>query len=241
VARPFLRPLIVWPLAALAMSVAVFICFALWPFMGRRQAFWFIAPKYLALMAKAFGIHPQVEGWERLPEGIRKGDQPVIFFGNHASLFDPPLVVATLPTHPVFIAKKELAYVPVLGWVIWLAQFILIDRSNRARAIASLHDAAKRIHAGQSIIAFPEGTRTRSDEVLPFKKGVFNLAIDAQVPLVPLAIFGGREILPADDWRVKGGTYRMVLGEPIESSQFPDPDALREVCERELKQLLAGS
>jgi 1-acyl-sn-glycerol-3-phosphate acyltransferase len=236
--RPFLRPLLVWLLGALALALAVLLCFLLAPFLGGPEAFWAVAPRYIRGTATAFGIRRRLEGWERLPEDLRSGVRPAVFIGNHTSLFDPPLLISTLPSRPVFVAKKELARVPFLGWVIWLADFIFIDRGRRESALRSLADAAVRIRAGQSLAAFPEGTRSVEGGPLPFKKGVFALAFEAGVPVVPLAIHGGRDILPRGTWRVKGGTYRMIVGAPLESTAFPDAEALRVAAEEAVRRLL---
>jgi len=225
--RPLLRPWIVWIFGSLALALSVVLCFLLAPFMGGRRAFWLVAPRYIRGTARAFGIRRILEGWEALPGAIREGSQPAMFVGNHASLFDPPLMISTLPCCPVFVAKRELIRVPFLGWVIWLAGFIFIDRSRIQASRRSLKEAAERIRAGQSIIAFPEGTRSRDGHLLPFKKGVFNLAFEAGVPVVPFAIHGGAEVLPKGTWRVKGAAYRIRVGEPMEPKAFKDADALR--------------
>ncbi len=239
--RPFLRPLLVWTFGALALALAVLLCFLLAPFLGGPGAFWIVAPRYIRGTAAAFGIRRRLEGWESLPEDLRSGSRPAVFIGNHTSLFDPPLLISTLPDCPVFVAKKELARVPFLGWVIWLARFIFIDRADRASARRSLADAARRIHDGQSIAAFPEGTRSADGRLLPFKKGVFALAFEAGVPIVPLAIHGGLEILPRGTWRVRSGPYRITVGQPLESGRFPDAEALRVAAEAALRDLLEGS
>lgn len=237
--RPFLRPLLVWIFGAPALAVAVALAFttALLRWNGSK-GFWAIAPGYIRLMSWLFGIRRSMEGWEDLSPEIREGRQAAIFIGNHTSLLDPPLLIATLPSHPVFMAKRELAFVPFLGWVIWLADFIFINRGHRGDALKSLDLAAQRIHDGQSIAAFPEGTRSRTGELLPFKKGVFNLAWEAQVPLIPLAILGGRHILPADDWRVAPGPYHMRIGQPVEPKDHPNAEALRLALHASVQDLL---
>ncbi len=232
--RPWLRPLLAWAFAAPALAVAVILAFlAAGLHRSGPRGFWTIAPRYIRMVAALFGIDRRLEGWEALPEAIREGRQPVIFIANHASHFDPPLLISTLPSHPVFIAKRELGRVLFLGWVIWLAGFIFIDRGNRVQAQASLVAAAKRIHDGQSVVMFPEGTRSRDGQLLPFKPGSFKLAVEAGVPLIPVAIHGGSGILPKGDWRVQGGPYRMVIGSPL-SSEGRDPAELMAEAHRVL-------
>lgn len=238
--RPFLRPLLVWALAGPSMALAVLAGLLLSPFRGRRRAFWCIAPGWVRQVARAFGIRRRLEGWERLPEAIRSGRQPALFIANHASHFDPPLLVSTLPCPSVFMAKKELGRVPVLGIAIRMAGFILLDRQHGRRALASLQDAARRIREGQSVTAFPEGTRTRTGEVLPFKKGVFVLAREAGVAVVPMGILGGRAILPRGTWRVAPGRYTVRVGEPLDPGAFPDAETLREAARTAVLGLLEG-
>jgi 1-acyl-sn-glycerol-3-phosphate acyltransferase len=220
------------------LALAVTVCFLLTPFLGGRRAFWTIAPGYIRLTAWMFGIRRQLSGWDGLPEALRSGKSAAVFVGNHSSLFDPPLIISTLPCRPVFIAKQELARVPFLGWVIWLAGFIFIDRSRRERAVRSLADAAQRVRDGQSVAAFPEGTRSREDELLPFKKGPFALAFEARVPVVPLAIRGGARILPPGSWRVSGGAYEIRVGAPLDPAAFDSADALRGAAESALRDML---
>jgi 1-acyl-sn-glycerol-3-phosphate acyltransferase len=236
--RPFLRPLLVWIFGALALALSVCLCFLLAPFLGGPGAFWLVAPRYIRGTARAFGVRRELEGWEELPHDLRSGARPAVFIGNHTSLFDPPLMISTLPCRPVFVAKRELARVPFLGWVIWLAEFIFIDRRDRSAAMASLEEAAIRISAGQSIVAFPEGTRSPDGRLLPFKKGAFALAFKAGVPVVPFAIHGGPGILPKGAWRVQRGTYRMIMGTTLESSAFSDAEGLRQAAESAVRGLL---
>jgi 1-acyl-sn-glycerol-3-phosphate acyltransferase len=236
--RPFLRPLLVWILGAMALALAVCLCFLLAPFLDGPAAFWLVAPRYIRGTARAFGIRRELEGWEALPGDLREGRRPAVFIGNHTSLFDPPLMISTLPCRPVFVAKRELAGIPFLGWVIWLADFIFIDRRDRASALASLREAAARIRSGQAIVAFPEGTRSRDGNLLPFKKGAFALAFEAGVPVVPFAIHGGSEILPKGAWRVRGGSYRITMGEPLDPAAFHGHDGLREAAESAVRRLL---
>jgi 1-acyl-sn-glycerol-3-phosphate acyltransferase len=204
----------------------------------KRRGFWKAAPAYIRLMAWGFGIRRELEGWEALPEALRNG-APAIFYANHASLLDPPLIVSTLPSRPVFVAKQELRWVPVLGWAIWLAGFILINRRHQRQAYASLAHAAHQIRAGQSVAIFPEGTRSEDGAVLPFKRGSFSLAMEAGVPLVPMAIRGGHAILPKGAWRTRGGPYVLTVGEPLDPAAFSDAESLRAAAEARLREMLS--
>lgn len=236
--RAFLRPALAWFLGGAALALSVALCFLLAPFAGGSRAFWWVAPWYIRGTARAFGIRRHLMGWEELPEELRDGRRPGVFIGNHTSLFDPPLMISTLPCRPVFMAKQELVWVPFLGWVIWLAGFIFIDRGDRLAALGSLERAAQRIRAGQSIVAFPEGTRSPDGQLGPFKKGAFALAFEAGVPVVPLCIHGGSSILPKGTWRVEGGSYRISVGTPLEPGDFLDAEALRKAAEAAVRGLM---
>jgi 1-acyl-sn-glycerol-3-phosphate acyltransferase len=165
-------------------------------------------------------------GWERMPDAIREGRQPVIFMSNHESQMDPPVLIAALPLPAVYIAKQELKYLPFIGWAAWAAGVIFIDRRDRERALRSIHDAALQIRGGKSVVIFPEGTRSRTGQLLPFKKGGFALALDAGVPIIPIATVGGFQVLPRGTLRFRPGRYLVLVGEPVDPADHPDRDAL---------------
>ncbi|HKY61226.1 MAG TPA: lysophospholipid acyltransferase family protein [Gemmatimonadota bacterium] len=142
-------------------------------------------------------------------------ERPFLFMSSHRSVFDIfALFLAT--RHSLrMVAKRELFLIPVFGWALWMCGFIPIDRSNRESAIRSLDEAARKVREGISVLVFPEGTRGRGDELLPFKKGGFVLALQAGVPVVPIAILGSERIMPKGSFRVGRGRIRVRLGRPI--------------------------
>jgi 1-acyl-sn-glycerol-3-phosphate acyltransferase len=180
-----------------------------------------------------------MEGWERLPEAIREGRQPVIFMSNHESQMDPPVLVAALPLPAVFIAKKELQYFPFIGWAAWAAGVIFIDRGNRERSIRSIQDAAQQIRDGKNVVIFPEGTRSRTGEMLPFKKGGFALAMEAGVPIVPLATVGGHHVLASGSLKIRPGRFRLRVGDPVHPAEHQDRDALMAEVRSRIEALVA--
>jgi 1-acyl-sn-glycerol-3-phosphate acyltransferase len=142
-------------------------------------------------------------------------DKPHIYVMNHQSMLDIPAAFASIPANMRFVAKKILQYVPVLGWYMMATGMIFVDRANRAQAVGSLKRAAAKIRGGKSIIAYPEGTRSRDGRILPFKKGVFVLALEAGVPIVPVAIEGSGKVLPSDSFALRPGEVRLKVGRPI--------------------------
>ena len=141
--------------------------------------------------------------------------KPYVFMSNHQGFFDIPAACATIPNNIHFVAKKSLGYVPVLGWYIRVAGHILIDRGRRQEAMRSLELAGAKIAKGKSIIIYPEGTRSRDGVIRPFKKGPFVMALAAQVPIVPVAIEGTKDIMTKGGIRMRPGRVRIRLGEPI--------------------------
>jgi len=151
-------------------------------------------------------------GFERL-----KWNQPAILMANHASYMDVPALIAACPVPLRFVARKEVFKVPIMGAAMRATDQISVDRSNRERAIESLNRAAKKIADGRTILVFPEGTRSVDGELQPFKKGVFMLALEAGVPIVPIGVSGTRNIVPRGGWMFRPGRVRVVVGAPIET------------------------
>jgi 1-acyl-sn-glycerol-3-phosphate acyltransferase len=227
----------VWALATVPLTV-VAILLAI-PVLGRRRAFFTMGPLFARGMAWFCHIPFTLRGWDLMPEEIREGRQPVIFMSNHESQLDPPILVAALPVPAVYIAKKELQYVPFIGWAAWVAGVIFIDRGDRDRAVRSIRDAARQIRGGKNVVIFPEGTRSRTGQMLPFKKGGFALAQDAGVPIVPMATVGGFHVLPSGSLRIRPGRYTVILGEPVHPTDHPDRDALMKEVRTRIENLVA--
>jgi 1-acyl-sn-glycerol-3-phosphate acyltransferase len=144
--------------------------------------------------------------------------RPHIFVMNHQSMMDIPCAFAVIPANIRFVAKHTLKYVPFLGWYMALTGMIFINRSDRREAMRGLALAGERIRAGANILAFPEGTRSKDGRILPFKKGPFLLALEAKVPIIPVAIDGTGRVLPSGGFRLHRSEIRMKLGAPIETA-----------------------
>ena len=149
-------------------------------------------------------------GLEHIPR-----DQPVIYASNHSSMFDIWALFATLPGSVRFVAKRELFRIPVLGRAMLAVGHVPIDRTARKRAFEAYDEAARMIRGGTSVVVFPEGTRSRTGELLPFKNAPFGLAIAAQVPIVPVYVHHTFEILPKGAWRLRPRPIRLVVGQAI--------------------------
>jgi 1-acyl-sn-glycerol-3-phosphate acyltransferase len=173
----------------------------------------------------AAGTPVQVVGLDRIPR-----DQPVVYASNHTSMFDIWALAATLPGSTRFVAKEELGRIPLVGLAMRRAGHIMIDRFNRARAFEAYEKAAETIRSGISPIVFPEGTRSPTGELLPFKNAPFGLAIAAQVPIVPIYVDGTYRILRKGGLRLRPMPIRVQIGEPMPTSGLSadDRDGLRD-------------
>ena len=171
--------------------------------LGRVWVRWILA---------TFRVRVDVAGLENVPTHA-----PVILMSNHQSLADIAAIVTTLPRSLRwrFVAKKELVRVPIFGQALVASGHIIIDRGDRAKAVESLHRAAERIRAGTSVIVFPEGTRSPEGQLRLFKSGPFHLAIESQVPIVPVTVSGSQRITPKGELLVHQGRVKITYGTPI--------------------------
>ncbi len=174
---------------------------------------------------RAAGTPVLTDGLERIPRGT-----PVVYASNHSSMFDIWALFATLPESTRFVGKRELARVPLIGPAMQRAGHILIDREVKRRAFEAYERAAARIRSGFSAVVFPEGTRSRTGDLLPFRNAPFLLAIMAQVPIVPVYVHNTFQILPKGAVRLRPRPIRVVIGDPIPTASLApdDREALRE-------------
>lgn len=168
-----------------------------------------------ALLLKLIGIPIAVEGLEHLVPG-----QTYVYAANHRSQFDIFVLLVTLPGDFGWVAKKSLFQIPIFGQAMGRLGNISVDRDNLQEAIRSLNQAATLVQSGRSVIIFPEGTRATSRELLPFKKGVFIMALKAGQPIVPISINGTLAIQPRGSLHLRPGPVKVVIAPPIDPRDF---------------------
>jgi 1-acyl-sn-glycerol-3-phosphate acyltransferase len=175
---------------------------------GRWQHF--CARMWSWLILKTSGIRVRVEGLENAASS-----KTAIYCSNHASAMDIPILFVYLPVQFRFLAKRSLFHLPFLGWHLRRSGHVSVDRMRPHEALKGFDRAAQRIREGRSVITFPEGTRSRTGETLPFKAGSFYLAVLAQVPIVPITLNGTRDVLVPDTYHVRSGQTEMIIHPPI--------------------------
>jgi 1-acyl-sn-glycerol-3-phosphate acyltransferase len=150
--------------------------------------------------------------------------RPTIYVSNHQSTLDIPAHFVAVPVAFRYVAKSQLVWVPFIGWYLWLAGHILVNRANRQAAISSLERAGRKIRGGTNIFLYPEGTRSPDGRILPFKKGPFALALEARVPICPVTIEGTGSIMPKNSWNIVPGPVHVKIGKPIDTTGFAAND-----------------
>jgi 1-acyl-sn-glycerol-3-phosphate acyltransferase len=180
------------------------------------------------------GIRYRVHGREHIPK-----NRAVVFCSNHESNVDPPVLFQALHKRLHVLFKAELTKIPVLGPVMVAGGFVPVERDRREASMASIERAAESIRDGNSFLIFPEGTRSRTSELLPFKKGGFIMAIKAHAPIVPVAVSGGRAAMQKGSWLVRPVMVDVRIGEPVATDSYTldDRDQLIEVVRERIEEL----
>jgi 1-acyl-sn-glycerol-3-phosphate acyltransferase len=159
------------------------------------------------------GIRFRVAGREHLPV-----ERAAVYCSNHQSNVDPPVLYEALHPRMHIFYKQEIDRIPILARAFRIAGFIPVDRRNKEAAMRSIDAGAASIRAGSSFLIFPEGTRSPTDELLPFKKGGFIMAIKAEAPVVPVAVQGGRKAMRRGSWIIRPVTVSVRVGRPVETA-----------------------
>ena len=169
------------------------------------------------LILKTTGVKVAVEGLERLTPGTT-----YIFVANHQSHYDTPVIFSSLPYQLRIIAKASLARFPVLGWHLKRGGHLFVDRRNPDQSgILSRWRAL--VSQGLSLIIYAEGTRSRDGRVARFKAGSFLLAIQAGLPVVPLAVVGTRRVMPKGRLQTEPADVRLIVHDPIPAPSLDRP------------------
>jgi 1-acyl-sn-glycerol-3-phosphate acyltransferase len=170
--------------------------------------------KGMVFITRTLGMHVTAEGQENIPPGA------CMFAANHTSNADAPAIVGAIPRRIAILARKSLFDIPIVGLAFRLAKFVPVDRGNREAALASVKQALEYIKAGSSFLVYPEGTRSPDGRLLRFKKGSFAMAIEAGIPIVPVACSGAHRIMKKNSLVIHPGKVTVRFGRAIDVSGY---------------------
>jgi 1-acyl-sn-glycerol-3-phosphate acyltransferase len=218
-----------WVVAVLLVLIGFFYVGAIWlvtaPFdPGRYQAG--LAFRRLAVAHVALTRLWRFETEGTPPEGPRR---PYVVVSNHESYADI-FLVSHFPWEMKWLSKHTIFQIPVMGWMMRMALDVPVRRGQRESAVAALKECRDRLARRVSVMIFPEGTRSRSDELLPFKDGAFHLAIASGVPILPIAIAGTRDCMAKGSFAFRRAHARARVLAPISTDglALTDVAVLRE-------------
>jgi 1-acyl-sn-glycerol-3-phosphate acyltransferase len=181
-------------------------------------------------------IRIEVEGQQNIPS------RPAVFMSNHVSNLDPPIIFPYLPFRSAFFLKRSLMRIPIVGLGMRLANFVPVDRDGRPEsAKESVLAARKAMDLGVNIMTFPEGTRSRTGQMLPFKKGAFYLAMESGAPVVPISIWGSEQMMTKGSLRIKPGLAHINFHPALYPEEFQNREDLMEAVRKAIASSLPQS
>lgn len=230
---------LVWTIPLAMGTTAVMITIAVVSSLFTRSARWqeWMYRKWAAMVLGIVGARVRVTGAERLDPSAN-----YVVVSNHLSLMDTPLLLGWLPVPFKFLAKRELLKVPFIGWYLNRAGHLTVDRASIRSSLTSMNECARLIRERRlSVLIFPEGTRGLG-ELQPFKDGAAYLAIQAGVPVAPVAIRGTEKVLSAKSSHFRPGDVELVIGDPVsvEGLTLKDRGSLTADLEQRVRALLAS-
>ncbi|QOC21147.1 1-acyl-sn-glycerol-3-phosphate acyltransferase [Wenzhouxiangella sp. AB-CW3] len=218
-----LYPIWMWlvyvPLAALTTLVSAVLAVPLALLVSPRLANRCIAANWGRMLAWLVPVRVSVEGLD----GVDPSRSYVVV-ANHQSQFDIPVVYGFSGLDLRWVAKAEVGRIPFVAAGCRAIGHVFINRSDPDQARTAINRAVERLKPGTGLMFFPEGTRSRSGELMRFKKGAFRVAIDQQLPLLPVSVIGSRDILPADSLRLRPGRVRLRFHAPIDTTGMSAAD-----------------
>lgn len=209
--------MIPWVGIATVVMGAVSFCSSLFDKTGALQHK--VAVAWARMLLGVLTVKVEVIGADRLDP-----ETHYVFCSNHHSLIDTPLMFGNMPRPFRILARHGLWRIPFLGWHLDRAGHLPVNRENPREAVKNIQAAAEKIQSGYSILLFPEGRRSRTNKMRPFKPGAAHIAIRAGAPIVPMAIVGTRAILPPGSSHLRPGRAELRIGDPIPTEGLANRD-----------------
>ena len=192
-------------------------------------------PDWARYVVGLSGAQVEITGQENIPQ-----DTAVVFIGNHQGYLDIPVLLGYLNKPMAFIAKKELLKVPLLAEWMKLMKCTFLDRKNMRQSVRAIQDAIETVKEGYSLVIFPEGTRSRGDDMGEFKAGSFKLPVKAGAPIIPVTIDGTWHLLE-EKGHITPATVRITVHPPVQTAGLSReetralPEQVRKTIADELK------
>ncbi len=230
----FLHTVFVSLLVVISFFVGILMTICLIPFIRpRTRLFQGAAHNWSKFLAFCSGIKVETSGLENIPRG-----KPLILVANHQGAADIPVLLAFLPVRFRFAIKKELFRVPVFGWYLRQAGYFPIDRQVILSAYKTLEQIIEILKSGESVMIFPEGTRSKDGSLGKFKRGSLMAALKSGAPVVPIAISGSYDILPKGTYLIKPSKVKLSVAKPVYIKNEDEYDAKVEEIREAIARLL---
>lgn len=178
-----------------------------------------ISRNWAQAMVNLTGSKIQIEGEDNVPK-----DQAVLFVTNHQANFDIPLLLGYIDKPKGFIAKVELTKLPIVSMWMKRINCVFIDRKNVRQSLQAINEGIEILKSGYSLVIFPEGTRSCSNQLGEFKKGSLKLALKAGVPIIPVTINGSYKIMEQSNYLIRPAKVRIVVGKPLFIEQLTEEE-----------------
>lgn len=201
----------------------------------KGKLFLWVSRNYSRIALFVLGIKVACRGLENVDIG-----ESYVFMSNHVSHADSPVLASVIP-HPLhWVFKKELSRIPVLGWLLIAAGQVMVDRSDPEKSRAALEEVLSGLSGNNSVMIYPEGTRSRDGRLQALKKGGFWMALHAGKPIVPVRVSGTRDVVAADTLRISPGNVLVEVFPPIPTAG-KDARNLPELMDRVREAMLSGT
>lgn len=205
---------LVWfPLAVLITLVCAVFAILVALLISPRLANLYIAAPWGRMLTWLVPVRVEIEGIE-----LADRKQSYVVVANHQSQFDITVVYGFIGLDLRWVAKSEVGKIPFVAAGCRAIGHIFIERGNHEQSRKAINQAVSRLQSGTGLMFFPEGTRSRTGRIQRFKKGAFRVAIDRQLPILPVTVIGTREILPPGSARIRPGKVRLIVHPPISTS-----------------------
>ncbi len=210
-------------LMSLALPLMLLVALALIPLghrlSGRRRFGYEVGRRIMRVCWRLLGIRLEQVHRERI-----EPSRPRVYMPNHESLLDMPQVMSVIPGTAGTLIKEEAFRVPLVGSAFRACGFIPVNRKSPRAARRAFLSAVAEARAGRSFVVAPEGTRSRTGELGPFKTGGFRIAMEARIPVVPITVEGAGALMRPGSWLIHPGVVRITWNEPVETSHLDPKD-----------------